>query len=373
MDWQIEGGLILRDDSLSEGVLTFAGGQIAAQQDAHAQRQDARGCLVLPGIVDVHGDAFERVLEPRPGVRFPLDLVFQEADRQLIGNGVTTAFHGLALTWETGLRSLEQARGVVAALRTVRENRTLGCDARINFRWEVFAFDAVRDLKIWLTETPGAIVSINDHTSANVGLPSTHRKLRRMAERMEMEPDDTLRLINKIWARRDEVPAAIVDVCALAQEHGGILFAHDELSPDDRQANRAKGIRVSEFPMTKETARNARDSHEHVVLGAPNVLRGGSQNNAIGAADAVHADLCSVLASDYFYPSQFQAAFRLADEGVPLPRAWNLVSSGPAAASGLHDRGRLEPGMRADVLVVDAQTRRLRSVFVEGRRVYHSE
>lgn len=373
MDWQIEGGLILRDAGLDEGVLTFGGGQIAAQENPQAVRQDARGCLVLPGIVDVHGDAFERVLEPRSGVRFPLDLVFQEADRQLIGNGVTTAFHGLALTWESGLRSLDQARAIVAALRSVRQSGTLGCDARINFRWEVFAFDAVPELTAWLAATPGAIVSINDHTSANVGLPSTHRKLRRMAERMEMDPEDTLRLINGIWARRDEVPAAIAEVCALTQAHGGILFAHDELSPEDRQANRAMGVRVSEFPMTQETARDARDSAEHVVLGAPNVLRGGSQNNAIGAADAVHADLCSVLASDYFYPSQFQAAFRLADEGVPLPRAWNLVSSGPAAASGLHDRGRLEPGMRADVLVVEAQTRRLRSVFVQGRRVYHSE
>ncbi len=161
-----------------------------------------------------------------------------------------------------------------------------------------------------------------------------------------------------------------VGVTAAATARGLTVFSHDETSPEDRRANRALGVTVSEFPMTWDTARESADGEEHIVLGAPNVLRGGSQNNAIDAEPAIAQGLCTVLASDYYYPAQMLAAFALADRGiVPLEDDWALVSSGPAKAVGLHDRGRLEQGLRGDLLILDADTRRLKSVFVNGRRV----
>jgi alpha-D-ribose 1-methylphosphonate 5-triphosphate diphosphatase len=124
--------------------------------------------------------------------------------------------------------------------------------------------------------------------------------------------------------------------------------------------------------MTIETARAARLAGEHVILGAPNVLRGGSHNGAIAAAEAVLAGDCTALSSDYYYPAPLAAPFLLARRhGMDLARAWALVSSHPAEVAGLADRGRLAPGLRADVLLVDARTEwpEVRAVWVAGRQV----
>jgi len=127
---------------------------------------------------------------------------------------------------------------------------------------------------------------------------------------------------------------------------------------------------VAEFPTTAAAAREARDAGEHVVLGAPNALRGESHNGALCATQAIGNGLCTVLASDYYYPAPLHAVFRLHDAGVlPLEQGWPLVSANPAAAVSLHDRGTLDPGQRADLLVVDRKTRKIRAVFVKGRKV----
>ena len=126
--------------------------------------------------------------------------------------------------------------------------------------------------------------------------------------------------------------------------------------------------------MTSETAKVARDAGEHTILGAPNVVRGGSHNGAINAAHAVESDLCSVLASDYYYPSQLLAAFRLvADKRTTFPAAWELISKNAAEAAGLSDRGILEPGKRADIVVIDDHDPSLPqvvAVFVAGKLVH---
>jgi alpha-D-ribose 1-methylphosphonate 5-triphosphate diphosphatase len=366
--WEIVGARVLGPEGLAQRPLWIEAGRIAAARPSAARRLDAGGLWALPGIVDVHGDAFERIVMPRPGVTFPLTLALAEADRQLIANGITTAFHGLTLSWEPGLRSLETARATVAALRAAAS--ALACDTRFNFRWETFAVDAVDDLLAWLAGMPGAIVSVNDHTTPFLALPPGSRKLARMAERMGMPVEAVRERLAEVFERRGEVPAALARVAAGARAAGAALFAHDETEPAMRAAHRALGIGVCEFPMTVETAEAARDAGEPVVLGAPNVLRGGSQNGAIGAAEAVEAGLCTALASDYYYPAPLLAAFALADRGLPFTRAWAQVSAGPAEAAGLADRGRLEPGLRADVLLVDPAARSLRAAFVGGRHVY---
>src|SRR5882672_12570371 len=132
MDIRIEGGRVLVGDRFEEttvcagdGVIDAVGGERSA-----AGTIDARGLMVLPGIVDLHGDAFERQLMPRPGVHFPPVPALVETDRQLLANGITTAYHGLTLSWEPGLRGAEAARDFLAALAAVRPH--LGCDTRLH-------------------------------------------------------------------------------------------------------------------------------------------------------------------------------------------------------------------------------------------------
>ncbi|MFC5584204.1 alpha-D-ribose 1-methylphosphonate 5-triphosphate diphosphatase [Nitratireductor kimnyeongensis] len=368
-EWTISGGEVLTEDGFAQERLILGGGLIQAEGGAHTRSYDASGTWVLPGIIDVHGDAFERIIEPRPGVRFPSAVAFAEVGAQLLANGITTAFHGLTVSWEPGLRGIDCARELVSAHRTHAPN--LDADTRLNIRWETFAVDHVDEILTWLQSGGGDILSINDHTTANRVLETGAPKLERMATRMGVPSRRVKQLIDDVWARRGEVPGAIDRICKNARNLHVAIFAHDEETPEDRVEARAHGVTVSEFPVTAQAAQAARSDGEHVVMGAPNVLRGGSHNGALCASGAVRAGHCSILASDYYYPAQRHAAFRLADDGIlPLEDAWKTVSTHPAEAVGLTDRGRISQGLRADLLVIDQKTRDIRAVFVAGRKVF---
>jgi alpha-D-ribose 1-methylphosphonate 5-triphosphate diphosphatase len=152
------------------------------------------------------------------------------------------------------------------------------------------------------------------------------------------------------------------------------MASHDDDSLDTRMRFRALGCRISEFPLDEATARGALTTGDVVVLGAPNVIRGGSHAGRLGAAHAVGQGLCSVLTSDYYYPAQLHAAFALVRQGVvPLGPAWDLISANAAAAVGLSDRGAIASGKRADLVLVDDRDPALPSVaatLVAGRAAY---
>jgi alpha-D-ribose 1-methylphosphonate 5-triphosphate diphosphatase len=162
-------------------------------------------------------------------------------------------------------------------------------------------------------------------------------------------------LVQTVAARSDEVPASIKRLAETAVANGIRMLSHDDETPDQRIAFRSLGIEVSEFPKNEETACEAIAGGDLTVFGAPNVVRGGSHIGWSSAATMVEKGLCSILASDYFYPAPLLAPFRLAADRIrPLAQAWALVSSAPAAAAGLVDRGLLKTGNRADIILVDA-------------------
>ena len=152
------------------------------------------------------------------------------------------------------------------------------------------------------------------------------------------------------------------------------MLSHDDNSPAMRKAFRAQGVSIAEFPVNEETAREAASGGDAIVYGAPNVVRGGSHTGWTKAADMIEKGLCSVLASDYYYPAPVLAAFRLAADGVRrLTQAWELISAAPARATGLADRGVLAEGRRADILLVEdtAPLRpRIVAVIAAGRVVH---
>jgi alpha-D-ribose 1-methylphosphonate 5-triphosphate diphosphatase len=371
MDWLIEGGSALVDGAFTDTPVAISNGVFAAAPAAGATRIDARGLYVLPGIVDIHGDAFEQALLPRPRVPIPPEIALAAVDRQLIANGITTAFHGLTVSWEPGLRSLENARAFVAALAAMRPH--LATDTRLHLRWETFAFEAMADVTGWLGAKPTPILAFNDHTTSLVDAAYAPRNLAKRAARTGITADAYRALTEAHWDRRARVPGAIATMAATARAAGATLLGHDETSPGMRASMRALGAVTCEFPMTLETAQAARAAGEHIVLGAPNVMRGGSHNNALDAVAAVADGLCTVLASDYYYPAPLFAAFRLTELGVTdLATAWALVSRNAAEAAGLPDRGEIAPGRRADLILVDRHgpLPRVVAAFVDGRRVY---
>jgi alpha-D-ribose 1-methylphosphonate 5-triphosphate diphosphatase len=372
MDWTIRGGRVLAGSELTATELHVADGRIASRPAGGTQVIEADGLIVLPGIVDVHGDGFERQIMPRPGVRFDTALALRDTDRQLVANGITTAFHGVTISWEPGLRSVEAAAELVSTLTRIRP--TLQCDTRLHLRWETFALDQLPTVMQWLGLDPRPIVALNDHTTGTIMKGTIARKIGQMASRSNLTQEGYMALLDSVWARREDVPAAVEELAMAAKSSGNVLLAHDEASPEERLKFRQLGAVTSEFPLNRETAEAARAAGEHVVLGAPNVVRGGSHNGALDATQAVQAGNCTVLTSDYHYPSPLHAAFKLAGPELgALPATWALVSANAAEAAKLDDRGVLRPGLRADLILVDTRDPshpQVRATMVGGRLVY---
>lgn len=368
---RIVGGRALIGGRIESAPIRYEGQNIV-EDDANAEEFRADGLLVLPGIVDIHGDAFERQIQPRPKVSFPLEMALSETDNQLIANGITTAYHGLTISWEPGLRSIETARTFVAALRAIRSK--LACDTKLHIRWETFALDELDEVLGWLEGETNAIFAVNDHTTSMMTGGVQVKKIGTAAARAGLSKDEYEALMKRIWARRDEVPAAIATAAKRVKTKNACLLAHDETSAEQRRYFRELGAVVSEFPMNEATARDARDAGEHTILGAPNVIRGGSHNGALNAADAVLGGYCSVLTSDYYYPAPLHAAFKLVTQhSVRLEDAWALVSRHAAEAAGFADRGELSVGKRADIVLVDdtnPEMPRVVCAFVGGRKVF---
>jgi alpha-D-ribose 1-methylphosphonate 5-triphosphate diphosphatase len=374
----IEGGRTLLGAEISEASLSISDGKIRAigsGSERHSLELDARDLLVLPGIVDLHGDAFERQMMPRPGVDFPLDIALVDSDRQAIGNGITTVFHATTWSWEPGLRSGDNARGLLEAIEALRPR--LAADTRFHLRHETYNLDAEDEIGQWISEGRIALFAFNDHMDSTVASLSKPQKRNRMVERTGLSGEAFDHLVDRIVSRAGDVPGSVARLARIAREAGVRMLSHDDDSPAMRQAFRAQGVEIAEFPVNEETAREAAAAGDAIVFGAPNVVRGGSHTGWTKASDMIAKGLCSVLASDYYYPAPILAAFRLAADGVlPLPQAWNLISEAPAHAAGLPDRGTIAEGRRADLILVDdavPMRPRIVAVIVAGRLVHLTE
>lgn len=313
---------------------------------------DARGLQVMPGIVDLHGDAFERQIMPRPGVEFDLQLALTETDRQLVANGISTAFHGVTFSWEPGLRSRDTLVRLMAAMEAASGH--LSCDSRLHLRHETYNLDGEGDVLAWLAEGRVALLAFNDHTPDILRKIAHPRDGMTVLQRTGLNALELQALAERVVARRDEVPDSIRRLAAAARAAGVPMASHDDPSPEVRSDYQSLGCKISEFPKTRETAALARQYGNPVIFGAPNVVRGRSHlSNAVSASVMARAGLCTVLTSDYYYPAMLPAAFRLREDGIcDLPTAWAMVSANAADAAGLTDRGRLAVGQRADIVLV---------------------
>lgn len=370
---RIDGGRVLLGHQFADATVVIDGHHIASLEPTSAAHQfDARGLLVLPGIVDIHGDAFERQMMPRPGVDFAIDIALAESDRQAVVNGITTVFHATTWSWEPGLRSADNAERLLTAIETMRPQ--LLADTRFHLRHETFNLQGEFTIKQWLVAGRIDLLAFNDHTDSTVANLDNPRKRNRMVERAGVSEVEFDRLVAEVVARQHEVPESILRIAETARAAGVTMLSHDDDTPELRRSFRAQGVSIAEFPINEQTAGEAIMGGDFTVFGAPNVLRGGSHTGWTKAADMVAKGLCSILASDYYYPAPLLAAFRLVDDDVlTLPEAWALVSSTPAAAVGMKDRGVIAPGRRADLLLVDDQvpTRpRIVAVIAGGRLVH---
>ena len=374
-DILIEGGEALVGSDLVDTSVHVADERIAeisSRSGAASLRLNSDSLIALPGIVDMHGDAFERQMMPRPGVDFPIDVALIDSDRQAIANGITTVFHATTWSWEPGLRGTENAHHLLNAIEDMQPR--LAADTRFHLRQETFNLDAEPTIAEWLAAGRVDLLAFNDHMHMTAASMNNPKKRARMVERSGLSEGELDKLVERVMARASNVPDSIARLASIGRDHGTPLLSHDDESPDQRAGFRSLGIDIAEFPINEETARAAIEAGDFTVFGAPNVVRGGSHTGWTSAAEMVSKSLCSILASDYYYPAPLLAAFLLAADNIlPLPQAWALVSGAPAAATGLHDRGQITVGKRADIILVDArEPLRPRVVAaVAGGRVVH--
>ncbi|CAN5118780.1 alpha-D-ribose 1-methylphosphonate 5-triphosphate diphosphatase [soil metagenome] len=336
---------------------------------------DASGLLILPGIVDIHGDAFERQIQPRPATVFSHDIALADTDRQLVANGITTACHGLTYSWEGGLRGRKAALAMLD--QVAQQRKTAQADHRIHLRFENHHLDGVADVLEWIAQGRIDFFAFNEHLPSIAASVSRPGKLMAYAERARCDSEAYLARLNSARSRSTDVPEAIELIAAACREHGIPMASHDDTTCFDREAYQSLGVTISEFPKTQDALFTAMALNNQVVMGAPNVLLGGSHCGGLSAIDAVRSGMCDILASDYYYPSLLHAAFKLTHVGAcTLAEAWRLVSENPAASLGLADRGRITEGYRADLIMVEAGVAgavRLIATIAGGKLAYCAE
>ena len=374
----VQGGrLLLSDGNLLETDVIIADGYIESigrKPSPDTPIIKASGNLVLPGAIDLHGDAFERQIMPRAGVSFPLELALGETDRQMLANGITTAFHGITYSWEPGLRS----RNTVVELMAAIEQMRLACDTKCHLRFETYNLVAVEEVLEWLELGKIDLLAFNNH------MPSIQRKITsgeslvRFTERTGLNESDFIEMVRHLVGRGEEVSGAATQLAKIAAKNSVPMVSHDDETVETRQFYDSLGCRVSEFPMTAEATKEANRLGNQIILGAPNVLRGGSHMGTLGisAIETIANGFGDILCSDYFYPALARAPFILATKEIlNLVDSWKMVSTNPAKAAGLDDRGEISEGKRADLVIINATESHsivVLATIVKGRVAYKS-
>lgn len=325
---------------------------------------DVGEALVGPGIIDVHGDAFERAIMPRGGVAIDCDLAMAANDVQLLGAGITTAYLSATDSWEPGLRSREM---LVALVDACARRTTSAPRLELHVRHERANTADLEQLEAWIADGVVTMLSYNDHTDHAISATQIGRA-GVSAERFDQLHADAL-------TRRDHGCAQERRLAEVAGESSCVTASHDADTFEDLERDLALGVAMAEFPTTIELAQQYRANGIAVLLGAPNLVRGTSHLGNLSVRDAWSAGAGDLLCSDYHYPSLLAAPFCLAEQGLAsMGDAWRAVSTVPADVAGLGDRGRLAAGHLADIVVVDppadAGPPRVRRVVVDGETAF---
>ena len=362
-----ENAEVLQRHGFEKTPLSIAEGLIV--EDGAGRAIDLTGYHILPGIVDLHGDGFERHLAPRRGAVKDLQSGFYALHSELASNGITTAVLAQFYSWEGGMRGPDFAREFLEHLKQFAPK--VPSTLLPQLRFETHMLDHYTEFAALCARYAVPYVVFNDHLP-HQALAKGKRPARLTGQALKSgrSPEAHLELLKALHEKSDHVALALPDLIA-ALGAGVLLGSHDDAHAQDRQGWAAKGAALCEFPETKEAAEAAAALGNPVIMGAPNVVRGGSHKKNISALELIQQGLCSALASDYHYPSPRLAALALAKE-IGLPAAWQLVSSGPAAILGLKDRGHIKAGYRADLLILDAKSQQVAACFAGGALSYMS-
>ncbi|RBI68338.1 alkylphosphonate utilization protein [Roseovarius sp. TE539] len=362
LDLRLTGATTLREGEMQQRTVAIEDGCISK---GPLPDVDLTGYLVLPGILDMHGDAFERHIEPRPATAFGFCDGLVATDRDAAANGVTTAWLAQGWSWEGGARSPDYAEGFLECMSAYKSR--MKTDIRVQIRCETHTVDSEQRLLETIRKHDIGFVVFNNHLEQALqdaddaaALAAAARAAGRSAQthRAELEA-----------ARRQghAVPRYLCRLACAFDDLGVIYGSHDDPDAETRETYAMIGAKICEFPAARAAAKLAKAVNDPVIMGAPNVARGASQAGNVSATDLIAAGYCDALVSDYYYPALAKAAFTLVDQGiVELPAAWRMISETPAEIMRLPDRGIIDHGRRADLVIVNAATREVEATMVAG-------
>ncbi|WP_376088027.1 alpha-D-ribose 1-methylphosphonate 5-triphosphate diphosphatase [Roseomonas sp. CCTCC AB2023176] len=369
--------LVLRDRVVPRGAVRIEGGVIAevVEGAARGPSVSGEGLTLMPGIVDLHGDMIEKEVEPRPDCDFPLDVAVLNLDARLAASGVTTAYAGVSFAeGKRGPRSEERARATVEAAARAKPQARV--DLRVHARFEITNPRAEPILRDLLERGMVDMVSLTDHTPGQ----GQYRDLEQYVHYASRTSGTTPEEAAERARRRMAAPPAweiASHVTAMARAQNLPIASHDDDTPAKVALMRSLGATISEFPVTLEAARAAREAGMITLMGAPNALRGRSMTGNITALSVLEAGLLDALAADYHQGAMLPAVVAWVRQGrIALHEAVALLTANPAQAAALDDRGVIAAGRRADLMLVnlseaaDAPPPRVRAVWREGRLIH---
>ena len=347
--------VVLENETLHDAAVLIENGIVAAinpMQVNNAEEINLRGQTLIPGMIDLHCDALEKEVEPRPNVHFPLDFACAQADKRNAAAGVTTVFHALSFAnHELGVRNNTFAAEIARAVHAWQPHALV--DNRVHCRYEVTDPTAPEVLLDLMQKGDMHLFSVMDH-SPGQGQFKDIAAFRDYLARTYKKSDAELDALLAEKAMQSEGAMQRIETLIDAARGFGIRVAsHDDDTPEKVQTVHALGVEISEFPINLAAAQAAKANGMYTIFGAPNILRGKSQSGSMKALDAVKENVADCLCADYAPAALIVAIFRLPElAGISLADAIRLVSINPARAAGLDDRGVIAIGKRADLVSV---------------------
>ena len=364
-------------DRTALGSITIEAGVISEVTEGDSIPRGALDCggdLVLPGLVELHTDNVERHIEPRPEVDWPHLPALLAHDAELASTGITTVFDAMRVgSIHSGKgRYIDYARKLADELLAARAEGMFKISHFLHLRAEICSETLLDELRAFEPEDRVGIVSLMDHTPGQRQFRDLTVLKNYVAKKRGMNDAEFADHVKNLLRLQKRFGAAH-EAGAVNEAHrlGAVLASHDDTASEHVATSAANGVGFAEFPTTVEAARACRKHDIAVMMGAPNLIRGGSHSGNVSAEELAKQNLLDIVSSDYVPSSLLLSAFRLAEIWDDLPRAVATVSRNPAKAARLEDRGVLQKGMRGDVLRVHsaAKTPLLRGVWSQGHKI----
>lgn len=355
---------------MSDGIIRDVSSGVTA-----APGEDMGGDYLIPGLVELHTDHLESHLQPRPKVRWPAASAIAAFDAQIAAAGITTVFDCIRAGRDIDHASAkDEVMDTLGALEKAGDRGLLRAEHRLHVRCEVCVDDVLEITKEAVSAYPVHLISLMDHTPGARQFRAMHMWRTYYGGKTGLPADELDKLIaRKLEQYRRNYARHRKELVALARAHDIVLASHDDTTVEHVEESIADDVTIAEFPTTMEAARRSHQAGVKVVMGAPNVVRGGSHSGNVAAETLAREGVLDVLSSDYVPVSLIVGAFEIARriDRIDLPEAIRMVTLNPARASRLEDRGAIAIGKRADLVrvrVVDDMPI-VRQVYREGHRV----